>query len=207
MSIELPPLPYATDALEPRISRATLQVHYGKHHKAYIDTTNALIAGTILERMSLEHIVRSTAGRKSRSSVFNAAAQAWNHDFHWHSMSPDGGGAPTSDIRSQIERDFKTVDQFAKAFHTASLKHFGSGWAWLVLGSDGLEILTTSNADTPLVHEKVPILALDLWEHAYYLDYQNRRSDYISNYLASIVNWEFANANLKRGFAARLAAE
>ncbi len=207
MTIELPVLPYAMDALEPHISRATLRLHHGKHHQAYVDATNSLIAGTALANMPLDDIIRATVRRKTQSKVFNNAAQAWNHAFFWNSMSPVGGGSPSGTIRSQIERDFGSLEGFTKPFHAAALRHFGSGWAWLVLNQDKLEVFTSANADTPLAHGHVPILTLDLWEHAYYLDYQNRRSDYISNFLSSLVNWEFANTNLNRALSARVAAE
>lgn len=207
MPIELPTPPYAADALAPHMSRATLQLHHGKHHKAYVEATNSLIAGTALAKMSLEDIIRATASRKAQSNVFNNAAQAWNHEFYWNSMTPTGGGSPTGDIRSQIERDFKSVEAFAKAFHAAALHHFGSGWAWLLLDPGGLVVFTSQNGDTPLAHGRVPILTLDLWEHAYYLDYQNRRSDYIANFLSSLVNWEFANTNLNQAQSPKVAAE
>ncbi len=207
MTIELPALPYAIDALEPHISRATLHVHHGKHHQAYVDATNTLIAGTALANLSLEDIVRTTARRKAQANIFNNAAQAWNHAFFWNSMSPSGGGQPSGDIKLRIEQDFGDFAAFTKIFHEAALRHFASGWAWLVLERGKLEVRTSANADTPLVQGHTPILVLDLWEHAYYLDYQNRRAGYVTNFLSSLVNWKFANANLKHGSAAALAAE
>jgi superoxide dismutase, Fe-Mn family len=197
MTIELAALPYTMDALEPLISRATLRLHYGAHHQAYVDATNSLIAGTNFADMSLESIIRASARRwNTQSKLFNNAAQAWNHAFLWNSMCPAGGGSPSGEIRSEIEQHFGGLEGFTKLFHATALQHFGSGWAWLVLDQGKLKILTTANADTPLAQGQVPLLNLDLWEHAYYLDYQNRRSDYIANFLSSLVNWEFANRNL-----------
>ncbi len=197
MTIELPALPYTMDALEPLVSRAALRLHYSGHHQAYIDATNALIAGTAFADMSLENVIRASARRwKTQSKLFNNAAQAWNHAFFWSSMSPEGGGSPSGEIRFEIEQNFGGLEGFTKLFHAAALQHFGSGWAWLVLDRGKLKISTTANADTPLAQGQVPLFNLDLWEHAYYLDYQNRRSDYIANVLSSLVNWEFANKNL-----------
>ena len=175
MSIDLPQLPYDIDALEPHISARTLEFHHGKHHKAYVDKLNAAIKGSSYETQSLETIIE-TANDAGDAGVFNNAAQIWNHTFLWHSMSPNGGG-------------------FRDAFKQAAMGQFGSGWAWLVRTKDGVEIVTTGNADTPLVHGTTALLTLDVWEHAYYLDFQNRRDAYIDTFLDSLVNWEFAAQN------------
>ena len=205
MAVELPKLPYAPDALEPHISKRTLEFHHGKHHKAYVDKTNELIANTDLAKKSLEEIVRAAAGQKDKATLFNNAAQAWNHTFLWNSMSPKGG-KPTGALAEAIERDLGGFANFAESFKKAAVGQFGSGWAWLTLANGKLEISATGNADTPLVHGKTPLLTLDVWEHAYYLDYQNRRPDYVSTFLEKIVNWDFAAGNLQKA-SQRKAAE
>ena len=194
MSIEFPDLPYAADALEPHISARTFEFHHGKHHKAYVDKLNAAIAGTDYERLSLEEII-AAAHRASNNGVFNNAAQAWNHTFLWHSMSPTGGGEPTGDLAAAINDRFGDLEAFKAAFKNAAMGQFGSGWAWLVRSDDGIDIVTTGNADTPLVHGATPLLTLDVWEHAYYLDYQNKRDAYVDSFLNDLVNWEFAAQN------------
>jgi Fe-Mn family superoxide dismutase len=194
MSIEFPDLPYAADALEPHISARTFEFHHGKHHKAYVDKLNAAIAGTAYESQSLEEII-ATAHKASDTGVFNNAAQAWNHTFLWHSMSPDGGGAPTGELADAINARFGDLDAFKAAFKAAAMGQFGSGWAWLVRTADGVDIVTTGNADTPLVHDSKALLTLDVWEHAYYLDYQNKRDAYVDVFLNDLVNWEFAAQN------------
>lgn len=198
MSIEFPDLPYAADALEPHISARTFEYHHGKHHKAYVDKLNAAIAGTAYESQSLEEIIEA-AYKASDKGVFNNAAQAWNHTFLWHSMSPKGGGAPTGELADAINARFGDLDAFKAAFKAAALGQFGSGWAWLVRTGDGVDIVTTGNADTPLVNGSKALLTLDVWEHAYYLDYQNKRDAYVDVFLNDLVNWEFAAQN----FAAR----
>jgi Fe-Mn family superoxide dismutase len=205
MAVELPKLPYALDALEPHISKRTLEFHHGKHHKAYVDKTNELIANTDLANKSLEEIVRAAAGQKDKATLFNNAAQAWNHTFLWNSMSPKGG-KPTGALAEGIEKDLGGFATFAENFKKAAVGQFGSGWAWLTLANGKLEISATGNADTPLVHGKTPLLTLDVWEHAYYLDYQNRRPDYVSTFLEKIVNWDFAASNLQKA-SQRKAAE
>jgi Fe-Mn family superoxide dismutase len=205
MAVELPKLPYALDALEPHISKLTLEFHHGKHHKAYVDKTNELIANTDLAKKSLEEIVRAAAGQKDKATLFNNAAQAWNHTFLWNSMSPKGG-KPTGALAAAIEKDLGGFATFAENFKKAAVGQFGSGWAWLTLANGKLEISATGNADTPLVHGKTPLLTLDVWEHAYYLDYQNRRPDYVSTFLEKIVNWDFAAGNLQKA-SQRKAAE
>jgi len=194
MSIEFPDLPYAADALEPHISARTFEFHHGKHHKAYVDKLNAAIAGTAYESQSLEEII-ATAHKASDTGVFNNAAQAWNHTFLWHSMSPNGGGAPTGELADAINARFGDLDAFKAAFKAAAMGQFGSGWAWLVRTADGVDIVTTGNADTPLVRDSKALLTLDVWEHAYYLDYQNKRDAYVDVFLNDLVNWEFAAQN------------
>ncbi len=206
MTVQFPALPFANDALEPHISRATMETHHGKHHKAYVDNTNALITGTPLADASLEDIVRASAGRKSTAALFNNAAQAWNHAFFWKSLRPTGG-EPRGAVKAAIERSFKTFDRFTSAFATASMEHFGSGWAWALLDGEKIKIATTSNAVTPIVRGKTPLLVLDLWEHAYYLDYRNKRADYVWAFLTSLANWAFAEENLRTASNLKLAAE
>ena len=207
MTIELPTLPYALDALEPHVSRTTLEIHHGKHHRAYVEKTQALVAGTPLAAASLEDIIAKTAGRKAKAALFNNAAQSWNHAFYWNSLSPKGGGTPSGAIADQIDRDFASHAAFADAFKAAAIGQFGSGWAWLVWDGGRLAIATTGNADTPLAHSQVPLLTVDVWEHAYYLDYQNRRADYVATFLGKLANWDFANRNLAQAIAHQEAAE
>jgi Fe-Mn family superoxide dismutase len=195
MSFELPALPYATNALEPHMSANTFSFHHAKHHKAYVDNLNKLIAGTEFEGQSLVDIVKNSEGKNP--GVFNNAAQVWNHTFFWNSMKPNGGGAPTGEIAGKINADFGSFDAFAEAFKTAGATQFGSGWAWLVLGSDGkLKVVKTPNAETPFTKGDKPLLTCDVWEHAYYLDYQNLRPKFLEVFLASLANWDFANQNL-----------
>ncbi len=196
MTISLPDLPFAADALEPHISANTLGFHHGKHHAAYVANLNNLIAGTDLEGKNLEEIILAVAGDTSRAGVFNNAAQVWNHTFYWNSMKPGGGGVPTGAIAERIDADFGSYEKFAEAFKTAGVTQFGSGWAWLVLDNGTLKITKTANADLPLAHGQKAILTADVWEHAYYLDFQNRRPDYLATFLDHLVNWDFANANL-----------
>ncbi len=195
MTISLPDLPYAKSALAPHISEETFDYHYGKHHKAYVDKTNELIAGGKLEKASLEDIVRESEGQNQ--PLFNNSAQVWNHTFYWNSMSPKGGGKPKGDIASMIDKSFGSQEAFAKAFAEAGATQFGSGWAWLVKAGDKLEVRKTPNAETPLTKDVTPLLTMDVWEHAYYIDYRNQRPKYISTFLEHLVNWDFANANLK----------
>jgi Fe-Mn family superoxide dismutase len=195
MSLTLPPLPYALDALEPHISRRTLAAHHGYHHAAYVDKTRALVRGTPLESASLEEIVRASAEPRQKA-LFNAAAQAWNHAFYWRSMRPGGGGEPSGEVARLIGERFGSQRAFSQEFVTAASDQFGSGWAWLVLDGGRLQIISTSNAETPLITSQVPLLTIDVWEHAYYLDFQQRRLDYIAAFLAHLVDWDFANQNL-----------
>ena len=193
MSLTLPTLPYALDALEPHVSRRTLATHHGRHHAAYVEKTRALVQRTAMEAASLEEIVLASA---PGSTLFNVAAQAWNHAFLWHSMCPGGGGAASGAIAGLIEESFGGHTAFCQQFVTVAGDQFGSGWAWLVLDDSRLRIVATPNAETPLVTNLVPLLTIDVWEHAYYLDYQHRRLDYIAAFLAHLVNWDFANRNL-----------
>ncbi|HEY9050066.1 MAG TPA: superoxide dismutase [Gammaproteobacteria bacterium] len=196
MPITLPALPYDKSALEPHISSKTLDFHYGKHHNAYVTNLNKLIEGTDLANETLEKIISKTAGNADKAGIFNNAAQVWNHTFYWHSMKPNGGGKATGKIAEKIDADFGDFDSFTKAFKNAGLTQFGSGWAWLVLKKNKLEIMKTPNADTPIAYGIKPLLTVDVWEHAYYLDYQNARGDYLDIYLKHLVNWDFANSNL-----------
>jgi superoxide dismutase, Fe-Mn family len=196
MAIELPPLPYAYDALEPHMSAHTLEFHHDAHHKAYVDKTNELIRGTDLEHADLATIVRRARDR-GEQQLFNQSGQAWNHNFLWQSLRPDGGGGPAGELAERLENDFDGVDGFTARFKKEAVGHFASGWAWLVLGGDGLEVISTHDGDSAIAREgAVPLLVLDLWEHAYYLDYRNRRPDFVDAYLAHTINWDFAARNL-----------
>jgi Fe-Mn family superoxide dismutase len=198
MSIEFPPLPYATNALEPHVSRKTLEHHHGKHHKGYVEKLNNAIAGTAYEGKSLEAII-AAAHEASDAGIFNNAAQSWNHTFLWSSMSPTGGGEPSGSLADAIKDRFGSVQRFRDEFKAAALAQFGSGWTWLVRTATGLDIVSTGNADTPLVHGAAPLLTLDVWEHAYYLDYQNKRNAYIDVFLNNLINWDFAADNYAAG--------
>lgn len=193
----LPPLPYAQNALEPVISANTISFHYGKHHKGYIDNLNKLVAGTEFAGLPLEKIITETAGKVDKAAIFNNAAQAWNHAFYWKSFTPNGGGEPPVALKIKIEVSFGTVDACKKELATAATTQFGSGWAWLVLDGDKLKVVKTGNADSPLTKGMKPLLTIDVWEHAYYLDYQNRRVDYVNAVLDKLINWSFAADNLK----------
>ncbi len=197
MSFVLPPLPYPEQALEPYISRQTLQAHHGRHHAAYIARTNDLLADTVWQDRTLEAVIIG-AHETSDTGLFNAAAQAWNHEFYWQSLTPHGGGMPKGAMATLVERDFISWENLEQKLVTAALTQFGSGWVWLVMVGGHLRIVTTSNADTPLVHGHQPLLVLDVWEHAYYLDYQHRRGDYILHCVRSLLNWDFANLNLRQ---------
>lgn len=190
MVFDLPPLPYEMSALEPYISTTTMEFHYGKHHRAYIDNLNRLVKGTEFENMPLEEIVKETSGKPEYAPIFNNAAQAWNHGFFWRSMSPDGGGSPKGELAEKINRDFGSYDNFRREFKDAAAAQFGSGWAWLAEKDGKLQVVKTSNADTPLAHDMKPLITIDVWEHAYYLDYQNRRADFVDAYLDHLVNWK-----------------
>jgi superoxide dismutase, Fe-Mn family len=194
MAFSLPPLPYDKSALAPHISAETLEFHYGKHHQAYVTNLNKLLEGKPEANKSLEEVILSSDG-----GVFNNAAQVWNHTFYWSSMKPNGGGQPTGDLAAAITRDFGSFEKFSEAFTTAGTTQFGSGWAWLVLGKDKkLAVTKTPNADLPLKHGEKALLTMDVWEHAYYIDYRNARPKYIETFLKSLANWDFALENLKK---------
>ena len=191
----LPPLPYADTALEPLISANTLSFHYGKHHKAYVDNLNKLVEGKDLATMTLEQIINLSAGKADMAGVFNNAAQVWNHTFYWNSMKPDGGGKPTGALAAAIDKDLGGYDQFKADLSAAAMTQFGSGWAWLVSDAGTLKIVKTGNAEVPLTKGQKPLLTIDVWEHAYYLDYQNLRAKYVETLIDKLLNWDFANAN------------
>lgn len=194
MSFELPELPYRSDALEPFLSQRTLETHHGKHHKGYINKLNDLVKGTEYSDMSLQQVVMKAHG-DGNLAVFNNAAQSLNHGFLWESMSPDGGGSPAGPLSDAIDAAFGDLNGFQEAFKQAALSQFGSGWIWLVMDSGGLRIMQTGNADTPILRGQQPLLTLDVWEHAYYLDYKNDRGQYVDTYLSDCINWAFAAQN------------
>jgi len=196
MAILLPELPYLKDALVPYISAKTLEFHYGKHHSAYVDKLNALIKDTELADDALEDIVKKTVKDVSKSAIFNNAAQAWNHAFYWQSMTKGGGSTPEGVIANKIKDNFGSFDKFAGEFKNAGLTQFGSGWVWLVVKDGKLTIMKTSNAYTPIAYELRPLLTVDVWEHAYYLDYQNKRADYLDVFIEHLINWDFVNFQL-----------
>ena len=196
-AFKLAPLPYAENALEPHISAKTMSFHYGKHHQGYVDNLNKLVAGTPMATASLESIVADTAGKEDKTAVFNNAAQVWNHDFFWKSMKPAGGGKPAGKLAEMIDKSFGGYDAFAKQFIATGLAQFGSGWVWLVQDGETLKIVKTPNADTPAAHGQHALITCDVWEHAYYLDYQNRRKDFVQTFLDHLVNWDFAASRLR----------
>jgi len=195
-TIALPPLPYAENALEPVITANTIGFHLGKHHKGYVDNLNKLVAETEYADLSLEKIITQTAGLPDKAAIFNNAAQIWNHTFYWKSLTPKGGGEPPAVLKQQMEASFGSVDACKKELAAAAATQFGSGWPWLVLDGNKLTVVKTANADTPLTTGLKPLLTIDVWEHAYYLDYQNRRADYVNAVLDKLVNWKFAQQNL-----------
>jgi Fe-Mn family superoxide dismutase len=194
MAFDLPPLPWAEDALEPVTSARTISFHYGKHHRAYVDNLNKLVAGTDLENRSLEEVIGAVAGDPAKAGVFNNAAQVWNHSFFWQSMKPGGGGAPSGALAAKIDATFGGLPAFVEQFKAAAVGRFGSGWAWLVDDAGSLKIVTTPNAEMPAPPVK-PLLTCDVWEHAYYLDFQNRRPDFVQAFWDSLVDWDFAAGN------------
>ena len=194
--IVLPPLPYADNALAPVISANTIGFHYGRHHRGYLDNLNKLIGGTAFADMPLEKIVAATAGKADQTAIFNNAAQTWNHTFYWQSLRPGGGGEPPAALKQRIEAAFGSVDACRKELSAAAVGQFASGWAWLVADRGTLKVVRTGNADTPLTSGLTPLLTIDVWEHAYYLDYQNRRADYVNAVIDKLLNWEFAAKNL-----------
>lgn len=196
MTIILPDLPYEKNALEPHISSKTLTFHHGKHHNAYVTNLNKLIEGTDLNGKTLEDIIKKTLNNDEKTGIFNNAAQVWNHTFYWQSMKPNSGGLPRGNIADKINTDFGGYNNFVEQMKNAGLNQFGSGWAWLIMKNNKIEIMKTSNADTPIAHGLKPLLTVDVWEHAYYLDYQNERGSYLDAFLNNLVNWEFVNSNL-----------
>jgi Fe-Mn family superoxide dismutase len=197
MKVKLPDLSYPQNALEPHISEKTIQFHYGKHHNAYVENTIKLISGTELEDKSLEDIINISYGNEKRLSLFNNAAQVWNHSFYWNCMKPGGGVNPRGAIKDKIDSSFESYEKFTSQFKNIAMTQFGSGWAWLVLNNESsLEILKTSNADSPITHHLKPLLTVDVWEHAYYLDYQNKRADYLNSFFENLINWEFVNTQI-----------
>jgi len=207
MPITLPKLPYPMNALEPSISAHTLQEHHGRHHKTYVEKTNALLADTGMADWPLEEIVKATRNGGAKTALYNNAAQAWNHDFYWKSLLPRGGGMPKGKLADAIAAAFGDLDKFAAAFKDSAVNHFGSGWTWLVLDHGKLMIVSTKDADTPIAFDQTPLITLDTWEHAYYLDYQHRRDAYVTAFLDKLANWEFAQQNFERATDRKAAAE
>jgi Fe-Mn family superoxide dismutase len=197
MKVELPELKYQKDALEPVISAKTLEFHHDKHHKTYFDNVVKLIAGTPLEKETLEEIIKKTADDPDKIAVFNNAAQVYNHSFYWDCMKANGGGKPNGEIAGKIDASFGSYEKFTEEFKNAGLGQFGSGWAWLVTDGSKLQVIKTPNAGNPLTMGLKPLLVVDVWEHAYYLDYQNRRGDYLTAFVDKLINWDFVNSNLK----------
>jgi Fe-Mn family superoxide dismutase len=198
MTYELPPLPYADTALEPIYSAKTISFHHGKHHKAYVDNLNKLVANTRIDGLPLESVIDIAAKNSEMTGVFNNAAQIWNHTFFWNSMKPGGGGKPSGELAKKIDEAFGSYEKFAEQFKAAAVGRFGSGWAWLVVDGGALKIVSTPNAETPITKGQTPLITVDVWEHAYYLDYQNRRPDFVQAFLDKLVNWDFAAANLPK---------
>ncbi len=196
MAFTLPPLPYTKNALAPHISEQTLEFHYGKHHQTYVTNLNNLVQGTENESKSLEDLIKLSSAKADMVGIFNNAAQVWNHTFFWNCMKPNGGGAPASVLETKINASFGSYEKFAADFKQAALTQFGSGWAWLVQDGNDLKITKTANADLPMAHNQKALLTCDVWEHAYYLDYQNRRADFVQTFLDHLVNWDFVSQNL-----------
>ncbi|WP_445633708.1 Superoxide dismutase [Nostoc sp. DSM 114161] len=199
MAFVQPPLPFDINALEPYGMKAeTFEYHYGKHHKAYVDNLNKLTEGTELADKSLEEVIQISFNDSSKTGIFNNAAQVWNHTFFWNSLKPAGGGAPTGDLAAKIDKDFGSFDKFKEEFSNAAATQFGSGWAWLIDDGGTLKVIKTPNAENPLAHGQKALLTLDVWEHAYYIDYRNARPAFIKNFLDNLVNWDFVAENLAR---------
>lgn len=196
MSVPYPDLPYPKDALEPHISARTFEFHYGKHHKAYVDNANKMLEGSELAGKDLVTIIQAAAKDPAKKGLFNNTAQAWNHAFFWQCMKKGGGGKPGGRIAERITADFGSCEKFAEAFKNSGATLFGSGWAWLVEKGGKLEIMQGANAETPVAQGIKPLLVVDVWEHAYYLDYQNRRPDFLQAFIDHLINWDFVNANL-----------
>ena len=192
----LPPLPYADNALEPVISANTISFHYGKHHKTYVDNLNNLVKGTDYESASLEKIINETAGKADKAALFNNAAQIWNHTFYWNSLKGNGGGKPTGKLATMIDAAFGSYDNFRKELSATTVSQFGSGWGWLVVDGGALKVVKTANAEVPFTKGQKPLLTIDVWEHAYYLDHQNKRAAYVDAVIDKLLNWDFAAQNL-----------
>ena len=203
MAFELPPLPYPEDALEPYMSAKTLGFHHGKHHKTYVETLNKLVEGTPEADKSFEELIVATYHDDAKMPVFNNAAQAWNHAFFWNCMKKAGGGDPAADVKTAIDHDFGSYEKFAKEFKEAATTQFGSGWAWLVFDAGKLKVIKTANAVNPIAGGQSALLTCDVWEHAYYLDYQNRRPDFVEAFLDHLINWEFVAQNLGKALERR----
>ena len=195
MAFELPPLPYDKSALEPHISAKTLEFHHGKHHQAYVTNLNNLVKDTPMANQSLEEIIKATAKDESKAGIFNNAAQVWNHTFFWNCMKPKGGGQPSGAVAEKINQAFGGYDKFAEQFKQAAVTQFGSGWAWLVSDGGTLKVTKTANAVNPMAQGQKALLTVDVWEHAYYLDYQNRRPDFVQTFMDSLINWDFVAKN------------
>jgi Fe-Mn family superoxide dismutase len=198
MAFELPKLPYPKDALEPHLSTKTLEFHYGKHHQAYVAALNNLVTDTPLAQQSLDQIIKATYQDEGKTAIFNNAAQVWNHTFFWDCMKPNGGGKPSGDVAKKIDEAFGGFDKFAEQFKNAAVTQFGSGWAWLVAEGGKLKITKTPNAANPLAQGQTALLTVDVWEHAYYLDYQNRRPDFVQTFIDKLINWDFVAKNLTK---------
>jgi Fe-Mn family superoxide dismutase len=192
----LPPLPWADNALEPVISANTISFHYGKHHKTYVDNLNNLVKGTDYENAPLEKIINETAGKADKAALFNNAAQIWNHTFYWNSLKGNGGGKPGAKLAQMIDASFGSFDNFRKELSATTVSQFGSGWGWLVLDGGALKIVKTANAEVPFTKGQKPLLTIDVWEHAYYLDHQNKRAAYVDAVIDKLLNWDFAAQNL-----------
>lgn len=199
MAFELPPLPYAQDALESSgMSARTLEFHYGKHHAAYVTTLNTLVKDTELADKSLAEIIKVTYKDTAKAGVFNNAAQVWNHTFYWNGIKPSGGGAPTGELAAKIDASFGSLDKFKEEFKTAGATQFGSGWAWLIKDGDTLKVTKSPNAENPIAYGQIPLLTMDVWEHAYYLDFQNSRPNFMQNFVDHLINWDFVAQNLAK---------
>jgi Fe-Mn family superoxide dismutase len=203
---QLPPLPWDEGALDPVISAKTIGLHYGKHHKAYVDKLNELVAGTPLADLPLEEIVRKTAGDADKKKIFNNAGQHWNHTFFWKCLAPKGGGAPRGELARRIDTDLGGIEAFRKQFEETAVNTFGSGWAWLALKDGKLKVLSTSNAGTPITEGATPLLTIDVWEHAYYVDYENRRPEFVKAVIGKLLNWDFAQQQMDSAGGQRKAA-
>jgi len=197
MAYELPALPYDYTALEPYITKSTLEFHHDKHHAAYVNNYNAAVEGTDMADKPIEEVIKAIAGDSAKSGLFNNAAQAWNHSFYWHCMKPNGGGTPSGELADKINADFGSFEKFVEQFKAAGATQFGSGWAWLVLDNGTLKVTKTPNAENPMTSGQTPLLTMDVWEHAYYLDYQNKRPDYMTTFIEKLINWDFVAENMK----------